>query len=153
MGGNCTLGYHMCHCRRVRDFPLKKAWYKWPQHWETLRSYKKYVPVNLCFGRLNWFKQYLFIHTVQWCNKHIYYNHQFSIKNLLAKPPSSSRRKKAQKGKEKIPPQLHHAGSTPTQSSPPGRRGIIASTSSPYSNCMSTTLAVRAQDLHIRLWW
>ena len=34
----------------------------------------------------------------------------FSIKNLLAKPPSSSQRKKAQKGKEKIPPQLHHAG-------------------------------------------
>ena len=35
---------------------------------------------------------------------------KFSIKNLLAKPPSSSQRKKAQKGKEKIPPQLHHAG-------------------------------------------
>ena len=45
--------------------------------------------------------------TVQRCNKHIYYNHQFSIKKLLAKPPSSSQRKKhrraeekAQKGKE-----------------------------------------------------
>ena len=44
------------------------------------------------------------------------------------------------------------AGSTPTQSSPPGRRGIIASTPSPYSNCLSTTSALRAQGLHIRFW-
>ena len=96
---------------------------------------------------------YLFIHTVQWCNKHIYYNHQFSIKKPPGKTSFFVAEEKSTEGQRKNTPTAAPCGLAPTQSSPPGRRSIIASTPCPYSNCLSTTLAIRAQGLHIRFWW
>ena len=44
---------------------------------------------------------------MQLCNKHIYYNHQVFHKKPPGKTSFFVAEEKAQKGKEKIPPQLH----------------------------------------------
>ena len=101
----------------------------------------------------SWFKQFLFVHTVQLCNKHIYYNHKIFHKKPPGKTSFFVAEEKSTEGQRKNTPTAAPCGLAPTQSSPPGRRSIIASTPCPYSNCLSTTLAIRAQGLHIRFWW
>ena len=86
------------------------------------------------FSKLD-FSNIYSLHTVKRCNKHIYYNHPIFHKKPPGKTSFFVAEEKSTEGQNMKTPQLHHAGSTPTQSSPPGRWGIIASTPSPYSNC------------------
>ena len=101
---------------------------------------------------MNWFKQFLFVHTVQLCNKHIYYNHKIFHKKPPGKTSFFVAEEKSTGGQRKNSPTAAPCGLAPTQSSPPGLRSILASTISPYSNCLSTTFScTRAGPPHTLL--
>ena len=76
---------------------------------------------------------------------------KFSIKNLLAKPPSSSQRKKAQEGKIKTP----RSSCTMRAQPLPGPRHQVTGVSLLPHHCPTPTVvhhpAVRAQGVHISL--